>query len=99
MTEFRRQGFRRGEERRKRGISCITERRGHDRRHRDISWIPLFRDADATSVTVALSTCEVLEVPAGTPLLIPGQANRSVFIPLSGGATRTWIPAKIWSSR
>ena len=85
MTEFRRQGFRRGEERRKRGISCITERRGHDRRHRHISWIPLFRDAEATSVTVALSTCEVLEVPAGTPLLIPGQANRSVFIPLSGG--------------
>lgn len=79
-----RQGFRRGEERRKRSLSVTTERRRHDRRHRGMSWIPLFSDADVTSVTVALSACEVLEVPAATPLLMPGQANQNVFIPLSG---------------
>ena len=59
-------------------------RSGRDRRLVNLSWIPLFRDAPATAVEDVLQRCELLTVAALTPLLVPGQNNRSVYMALSG---------------
>lgn len=59
-------------------------RRGSDRRSRPITWLALFRDADPERVENALAGCEVLALPAGTPLLRPGEANDAVYLLLSG---------------
>ncbi|MEY3251255.1 MAG: hypothetical protein RL227_228, partial [Pseudomonadota bacterium] len=56
----------------------------NDRRVRNISWIPLFKDAQPHAVEAVLQACELLEVAPNTPLLVPGQSNRSVYIALSG---------------
>jgi sigma-B regulation protein RsbU (phosphoserine phosphatase) len=61
-----------------------VQRSGQDRRLRDLRWIPLFKDAPPQAVEAVLQTCELLEVAAHTPLLVPGQSNRSVYIALSG---------------
>ena len=61
-----------------------AQRSGNDRRVRDIAWIPLFKDAPPQAVEALLQTCELLEVAANTPLLVPGQSNRSVYVALSG---------------
>jgi sigma-B regulation protein RsbU (phosphoserine phosphatase) len=58
-------------------------RRG-ERREAAIQWIALFRDADPREIDEALGASEVLALPAGTPLLRRGEANRDVFILLSG---------------
>jgi phosphoserine phosphatase RsbU/P len=50
----------------------------------DIASLPLFRRAEERLILDALSTCEVLALPAGTPLLKPGESNQNVYIPLSG---------------
>ena len=76
--------FRRGPDRRLREGASDNGRRPEDRRVLGIRWIALFRDADEQTVNDALSECEVLLLPAGTPLLKPGEANHSVYIPLSG---------------
>ncbi len=55
-----------------------------DRRKQNISWIPLFREANEDDIHRTLSDCEVLLLPAGTPLLRPGETNHSVYILLSG---------------
>lgn len=61
-----------------------VKRSGTDRRVRSICWIPLFKDAPPDAVEAVLQACEVLRVSAHTPLLLPSQSNRSVYIALSG---------------
>jgi phosphoserine phosphatase RsbU/P len=76
--------FRRGPDRRIANHPVTEERRRDNRRAAAIQWIPLFRNADPRELDEALVDCEVLVLPAGTPLLRTGEANRSVFILLSG---------------
>ena len=45
---------------------------------------PSVTDAPPKALQAALQVCELLEVPANTPLLMPGQSNRNVYIALSG---------------
>jgi sigma-B regulation protein RsbU (phosphoserine phosphatase) len=61
-----------------------VQRSDIDRRARNLSWIPLFKDAPPQALEAVLRDCQVLEIAAHTPLLVPGQANRSVYIALSG---------------
>ena len=77
-------GFRRGPERRTCPISVASDRRVHDRRAKDLGWIPLFRGASVYAVDEALADCDVLLLPAGTPLLRPGEDNKNVYVLLSG---------------
>jgi len=70
--------------RRKMDLGGPVPRSGNDRRVRNLSWIPLFKDAPAQALEAVLQTCELLDVAAHTPLLVPGQSNRSVYIALSG---------------
>jgi sigma-B regulation protein RsbU (phosphoserine phosphatase) len=60
------------------------ERRRGERRDPAIHWITLFRSAGRRDLDAALVGCEVLLLPAGAPLLRLGEANRNVFILLSG---------------
>ena len=76
--------FRRGPDRRIVNRPVAEERRRDDRRTAEIQWISLFRSADPCELAEVLVDCEVLVLPAGTPLLRAGEANRSVFILLSG---------------
>lgn len=55
-----------------------------ERRTLGIRWIPLFRGVDEDAVQRALEDADVVLLPAGTPLLKPGERNQSVFILLSG---------------
>jgi phosphoserine phosphatase RsbU/P len=71
-------------ERRRAHLGGQERRSGSDRRVRNMSWIPLFKDAPPQAVEAVLQTCELLDVAAHTPLLIPGQSNRSVYVALSG---------------
>lgn len=57
---------------------------GLARQVQDLSWVPLFKDAPPQALAAVLQACQMLEVPANTPLLMPGQSNRSVYIALSG---------------
>ncbi len=50
----------------------------------DVAAIALFRNADASLILEALSGCDILQLPAGTPLLKAGEINHNVYIPLSG---------------
>ncbi len=59
-------------------------RNPQDRRSHDITWIPLFGGAPDQLVEQELQECEVLELPAGWRILVPGQTNDCVYIPLSG---------------
>ena len=76
--------FHRGPDRRVANAAATQERRRSDRRTAEIQWIPLFRNAGQRDLSEALADCEVLLLPAGTPLLRAGEANRSVFVLLSG---------------
>lgn len=76
--------FHRGSDRRSANCPSAEERRRSERRDTAIHWIALFRDADQRDLDEALADCEVLLLPAGTPLLRLGEANRNVFILLSG---------------
>ncbi len=76
--------FSRGPDRRVKNRPVAEERRRDDRRTAAIQWISLFRNADQRDLDKALAGCEVLELPEGAPLLRTGEANRSVFILLSG---------------
>jgi sigma-B regulation protein RsbU (phosphoserine phosphatase) len=79
--------FRRGPDRRNVNRPVAEDRRRGDRRSAAIQWIPLFRNADPRELAEALVDCEVLLLPAGTPLLRTGEANRNVFVLLSGKLT------------
>ena len=50
----------------------------------DVRAVPLFRNTEIRLIIEALDGCDVLELPAGAPLLKPGEANQNVYIPLSG---------------
>ena len=76
--------FHRGPDRRAVNRPVAEDRRRGDRRSAEIQWIPLFRNADPRDLAEALVDCEVLVLPAGTPLLRTGEANRNVFVLLSG---------------
>jgi sigma-B regulation protein RsbU (phosphoserine phosphatase) len=71
-------------ERRKSDLGGRVQRSGNDRRVRNLSWIPLFKDAPPHPLEAVLQACELLEIAPHTPLLVPGQSNRSVYIALSG---------------
>jgi len=71
-------------ERRKSDLGGRVQRSGNDRRVRNLSWIPLFKDASPHALEAVLQACELLEIAPHTPLLVPGQSNRSVYIALSG---------------
>lgn len=73
-----------GRERRLLDVGGPTQRSGVDRRVRNLSWIPLFKDAPPQALDQVLRGCELLEVAANTPLLLPTQSNRSIYIALSG---------------
>jgi len=73
-----------GAERRRADQGGPVQRSGGDRRLRELSWIPLFKDAPPAALEAVLQGCELLEIAAGTPVLVPGQSNRSVYIALSG---------------
>ena len=84
MTKPATRNFRRGSDRRIANRTVAEERRRGARRRPALDWIPLFRDADPRELDEALADCEVLLLPAGMPLLRLGEANRDVFILLSG---------------
>lgn len=89
-SPFQVQPFRRSRERRLNdgeagGLAvCESTPRRVERRIRGVRWIPLFSDVNEDAVHQALEDAEVLLLPAGTPLLKPGELNQSVFILLSG---------------
>ncbi|MBV7538306.1 SpoIIE family protein phosphatase [Duganella sp. sic0402] len=60
------------------------EERDVERRRQGMDWIGLFRQASADAVDAALAEAEVLNLPAGAPLLNYGEVNHSVYILLSG---------------
>ena len=84
IESLQRVSFRRGPERRTTQGPQDVRRRGQDQRRLSISWIPLFRNADEAAISEILADCEVLLLPAGTPLLRPGQTNHNVYTLLSG---------------
>jgi sigma-B regulation protein RsbU (phosphoserine phosphatase) len=55
-----------------------------ERRREGMDWIGLFRQASADAVDAALAEAEVLDLPAGAPLLQHGEINHCVYILLSG---------------
>ena len=73
--------FARGPDRRTLFTHPENERRLNERRLRPVTWIPLFKNIDEKSVNLALAETEVLTIPAGSPLLKPGEPNQSVYIP------------------
>ena len=84
IESLQRVSFRRGPERRTTQGPQDVRRRGQDQRRLSIGWIPLFRNADEAAIGEILADCEVLLLPAGTPLLRPGQTNHNVYTLLSG---------------
>lgn len=76
--------FGRGADRRIEDRPAPEEHRHGQRRSESFRWITLFRDADARDLEDALADCEVLMLPAGTPLLRRGESNRNVYVLLSG---------------
>lgn len=76
--------FRRGADRRVEDASPPEERRQGERRAESFHWITLFRDADPEELDEALAQCEVMLLRPGTALLRRGEANRNVYILLSG---------------
>ena len=76
--------FKRGPDRRVPADTINHEKRHLERRQRGIGWIPLFQGADDQALFDVIGNCEVLLLPAGTPLLKPGESNHNVYIPLTG---------------
>lgn len=84
IESLQRVRFRRGPERRTTQRFPDARRRGTEQRRLHIGWIPLFRNADEAAINEILADCEVLLLPAGTPLLRPGETNHNVYTLLSG---------------
>ncbi len=55
-----------------------------ERRRQGMDWIGLFRQASSDALDAALAEADVLELPAGMPLLHFGEVNQNVYILLSG---------------
>lgn len=62
----------------------------------DYSWIPLFRNADSSSIQAALAGCETLTLHKGDILLKSGEKSDAVYIIVKGqlavllGTSSTW---------
>ncbi len=76
--------FKRGPDRRVATDTINEEKRQLERRQRGIGWIPLFQGAEEQALFDVIGNCQVLLLPAGTPLLKPGESNHNVYIPLTG---------------
>ena len=76
--------FHRGSDRRIAHRPVPDERRRVERRGAAFHGIALFRNIDPRDLDAALADCKVLLLHAGAPLLHFGEANRSIFILLSG---------------
>lgn len=76
--------FKDRQDRRSLRLKRTPERRSQQRRNDALGWIPIFRDVSAAMLRDALAYCEVLELPAGTPLLTPGRPNHNIYVPLAG---------------
>lgn len=72
------------EDRRRQDLGGPVQRSGRERRVNTLNWIPLFKDAPPAAIEAVFQRCELLEVPPSTPLLVPGQLNRNIYIALSG---------------
>src|SRR5262249_41995876 len=83
---FARSRFARGTDRRAAGRTHAPDRRNapQDRRRRNLGWLALFRGTDLAAAAQAVGHCDVIEVPAGTPLLRPGEENDTVYVLLVG---------------
>jgi len=76
--------FKDRQDRRRERVVRLPDRRLQERRNQALEWIPIFRDVASMALRNALAECQILELPAGTQLLTPGELNHSVFIPLAG---------------
>ena len=81
-----RTSFARGPDRRKGRRGYTPDRRclAADRRRGDLERLTLFRGTDLATVARDIGDCDVITVPAGTPLLKPGDANDAVYVLLTG---------------
>ena len=77
--DFARARFERAPDRRKARRESVS-----DRRRGELEWLALFRGTDLDAVTRAIGDCNVIEVPAGTTLLAPGDVNDTVYLLLAG---------------
>ncbi|MFZ4540002.1 Crp/Fnr family transcriptional regulator, partial [Propionivibrio sp.] len=84
MNLVRTSGFKRHQDRRTKVIPLEQDRRKRDRRQFGLTWIPLFRDVAPDALLLSLSDSEVMELPANTRLLTPGEHNQNIFILFSG---------------
>ena len=78
-TAFARSRFARTPDRRKAGRGASA-----DRRKSELDRLPLFRGTDVDEVARVIGDCDVVVVPAGKPLLRPGDTNDSVYLLLAG---------------
>jgi sigma-B regulation protein RsbU (phosphoserine phosphatase) len=78
--------FKRGKDRRISELTPSVNLReiAKDRRDPGLSWITLFRDTNEAEIHKVIADCEIMVLPAGTPLLRPGDNNANVYILLSG---------------
>jgi sigma-B regulation protein RsbU (phosphoserine phosphatase) len=78
--------FQRGPDRRVLDVGFDPERRvqSSNRRHLSLRWLSLFINAEESAVIEAIRDCEVLLLQHGDVLLMPGEANDTVFLVLSG---------------
>ena len=83
---FARTRFARGADRRaaRRGHTPDRRNAPEERRRRDLDGLTLFRGTDLAAAAQAVGQCDVIAVPAGTPLLRPGEANDTVYVLLAG---------------
>jgi sigma-B regulation protein RsbU (phosphoserine phosphatase) len=68
------------------GLGSAPDRRGptNDRRRGELEGLALFRGTDVAAIAEAIGACEVIALPAGAPLLKPGEANDTVYLLLAG---------------
>lgn len=79
--------FRRRPDRRQRGNrhpASDARQAAADRRQPGLGWSALFRGVEVRAIEDVVGDCEVLVLPAGTPLLKPGESNDCVYLLLSG---------------
>lgn len=76
--------FMRNLNRRKSNDNRDANRRSIERRSLSICWLQLFHDVDESAINEAIIDCEVLQLPAGTSLLKPGEDNQNIYILLAG---------------
>jgi sigma-B regulation protein RsbU (phosphoserine phosphatase) len=73
-------------------------RGGQDDPVRGLESIALFRGADTSEILAAVRQCEVLALEAGATLLLPGQANDTIYVLLGGELAAYLDPAMLADS-